>query len=104
MRFFFRFVTPNQSLLELGRTEAVRVRVMDALAPHHKALLIGEAKWTVTAREAPGIASRLAECGRRLPGAAGRRLVTALWTRSGLAPCADLHLITPARCPIMGVS
>jgi AAA+ ATPase superfamily predicted ATPase len=145
MRFFFRFVTPHQSLLELGRTKEVRRVVMTSLTSHlgetwedlarnsvpfmglggeswgtaarwwgpdasgrtmeldmvaesldGKSLLIGEAKWTVTAREVQGIAARLAECGRRLPGAAGRRLVFALWTRSALAPVPDMHLITPA--------
>lgn len=34
MRFYFRFVTPHQSLLELGQTDAVREKVMSSLTSH----------------------------------------------------------------------
>jgi len=34
MRFYFRFVTPHQSLLELGQTDAVREKVMSSLSSH----------------------------------------------------------------------
>lgn len=144
MRFFFRYVTPHQSLLELGRTAAVQELVMQALEPHlggiwedlardstpfvevggvswgaaarwwgndadgqpmeidlvaesldGKSLLIGEAKWTVSPPEIPGLAARLAACARRLPGARGRRIVTALWTRALPTPASDMHVVTP---------
>jgi AAA+ ATPase superfamily predicted ATPase len=144
MRFYFKFVAPHQSLLELGQTDAVRERVMRSLSSHlgetwedlardsvpfltmggeawgaaarwwgHDldgtameidvvaesldggALLVGESKWTATAREAEGIAQRLAEQGRQLLRGKDRRLITALWTRERVPAPAALHVITP---------
>ena len=34
IRFYFRFVLPNKSLLEMGKTESVLKNVMDEMSPH----------------------------------------------------------------------
>ena len=143
-RFFFRFVTPHQSLLELGQTQAVCSKAMASLPQHvgetwedlaresvpfldlagetwgaaarwwgtdvngeameldvvaesmdGKSLLIGEAKWTVSSREAQAITARLADRGRCFPKLGRRRLVTALWTRPGFPGRGDMNLVTP---------
>jgi AAA+ ATPase superfamily predicted ATPase len=144
MRFYFRFVTPHQSLLELGQTDSVRESVMRSLSSHlgeiwadlardsasflsiggeawgaaarwwgndpkgnameidvvaesldGQALLVGESKWTATAREAEGIAQRLAERGRQLLRGRDRRVITALWTRARIPAPDTLHVVTP---------
>lgn len=144
MRFYFRFVAPRQSLLELGKTESVADWVTGAMPGYvaeawedlareslpslklggqtwdvasrwwgpvgrgetaeidvvaesvdGKAMLLGEVKGTVRAREAQAVAHRLDALAERLPCTQGRTIVKALWARTPVRGVDGLQVIGP---------
>lgn len=146
LAFYFRFVQPHRSLLELGAVDPVAELVAQQLDAHvagiwevltrrsvpflsiggtrwgaasrwwgagaqgermkldvvaesldHKSVLLGEAKWSNSARSAAKALAALRARAAVAPFIRGRRVVLALWTRRELEGEGDVPVISPGQ-------